>query len=71
MLRRKYPAVIRKVRSGYSGPCFPPPPPEGIPVREIITATGMSRRWVFYRLQQMATEGLAVQVARGFWWAAP
>ena len=46
-------------------------PPEGIPVREIITATGMSRRWVFYRLQQMAAEGLAVQVARGFWRAAP
>jgi DNA-binding IclR family transcriptional regulator len=45
-------------------------PPEGIPVRDIITATGMSRRWVFYRLQQMAAEGLAAQVARGYWRAA-
>jgi S-DNA-T family DNA segregation ATPase FtsK/SpoIIIE len=42
-------------------------PPEGIPVREIITATGMSRRWVFYRLQQMADAGLAVQMTRGYW----
>jgi hypothetical protein len=45
-------------------------PPEGIPVREIIRATGMSRRWVFYRLQQMAAEGLAVQMVRGYWRAA-
>ena len=45
-------------------------PPEGMPVREIITATGMSRRWVFYRLQQMAAAGLAVQMARGYWRAA-
>jgi hypothetical protein len=46
-------------------------PPEGIAVREIITATGMSRRWVFYRLQQMAAQGRAVQTARGYWRAAP
>jgi S-DNA-T family DNA segregation ATPase FtsK/SpoIIIE len=45
--------------------------PEGIAVREIIAATGMSRRWVFYRLQQMAAEGLAIQTARGYWRAAP
>jgi hypothetical protein len=45
-------------------------PPEGIPVREIISATGMSRRWVFYRLQQMAAAGLAVQMTRGYWRAA-
>jgi S-DNA-T family DNA segregation ATPase FtsK/SpoIIIE len=45
-------------------------PPEGIPVREIITATGMSRRWVFYRLQQLAADGLAVQMVRGYWRAA-
>ena len=48
-----------------SGPCFSAAPPAGIPVREIIAATGMSRRWVFYRLQQMAAAGLAVQ-----WYAA-
>jgi S-DNA-T family DNA segregation ATPase FtsK/SpoIIIE len=45
-------------------------PPEGIPVREIITATRMSRRWVFYRLQQLAAAGLAVQMVRGYWRAA-
>jgi hypothetical protein len=45
-------------------------PPEGTPVREIITATGMSRRWVFYRLQQLAADGLAVQMVRGYWRAA-
>ena len=45
-------------------------PPEGTPVREIITATGMSRRWVFYRLQQLAAAGLAVQTVRGYWRAA-
>jgi FtsK/SpoIIIE family len=45
-------------------------PPQGIPVREVITATGMSRRWVFYRLQQMAAAGLAVQMVRGYWRAA-
>jgi FtsK/SpoIIIE family len=44
--------------------------PEGVPVREIITATGMSRRWVFYRLQQMAATGLAIQMTRGYWRAA-
>jgi hypothetical protein len=45
-------------------------PPEGTPVREIITATGMSRRWVFYRLQQLAVADLAVQMVRGYWRAA-
>jgi DNA segregation ATPase FtsK/SpoIIIE-like protein len=45
-------------------------PPEGVPVREIIAATGMSRRWVFYRLQQMTAAGLAVQMVRGYWRAA-
>jgi hypothetical protein len=42
-------------------------PTEGIPVRAIIAATGMSRRWVFYRLQRMADQGIAVQVIRGYW----
>jgi FtsK/SpoIIIE family len=42
-------------------------PPEGIPVSALITATGMSRRWVFYRLQQLAADGHAVQTVRGHW----
>jgi hypothetical protein len=46
-------------------------PAEGIPVGELITATGMSRRWVFYRLRQLAAEGKAVQTIRGYWRATP
>jgi hypothetical protein len=45
-------------------------PPEGIPVSELITITGMSRRWVFYRLKQLAERGEAVQTVRGHWRAA-
>ena len=28
--------------------------------------TGMSRRWVFYRLRQLAAYGYAVQTVRGY-----
>jgi FtsK/SpoIIIE family len=45
-------------------------PAEGIPVGELIRVTGMSRRWVFYRLRQLAAEGKAVQTVRGYWRAA-
>jgi hypothetical protein len=45
-------------------------PPEGIPVSELITITGMSRRWVFWRLRQLADRGEAVQTVRGHWRAA-
>jgi S-DNA-T family DNA segregation ATPase FtsK/SpoIIIE len=45
-------------------------PAEGVPVSELIIATGMSRRWVFYRLRQFAAEGYAVQTVRGYWRAA-
>ncbi len=45
-------------------------PLEGIPVSELITITGMSRRWVFYRLKQLAERGEAVQTVRGHWRAA-
>jgi hypothetical protein len=45
-------------------------PAEGIPVGDLITATGMSRRWVFYRLRQFAADGYAVQTIRGHWRAA-
>ena len=38
--------------------------------RELITATGMSRSWVYYRLQELASTGRAVQVSRGCWVAA-
>lgn len=42
-------------------------PAEGIPVSDVITVTGMSRRWVFYRLRQLAADGYAVQTVRGHW----
>jgi S-DNA-T family DNA segregation ATPase FtsK/SpoIIIE len=42
-------------------------PDEGIPVSDLITVTGMSRRWVFYRLRQLAADGYAVQTVRGQW----
>ena len=45
-------------------------PAEGIPVGRLIAATGMSRRWVFYRLRQLAAQGYAVQTVRGYWRAA-
>jgi len=45
-------------------------PPEGIPVSELITITGMSRRWVFWRLKQLTERGEAVQTVRGHWRAA-
>jgi len=42
-------------------------PAEGVPVSDLITVTGMSRRWVFYRLRQLAAECYAVQTIRGHW----
>jgi hypothetical protein len=45
-------------------------PPEGIPVSELIAITGMSRRWVFWRLKQLVERGEAVQTVRGHWRAA-
>ena len=45
-------------------------PLEGIPVSELIAITGMSRRWVFWRLKQLAERGEAVQTVRGRWRAA-
>ena len=42
-------------------------PAEGVPVSDLITVTGMSRRWVFYRLRQLDAEGYAVQIVRGYW----
>ena len=42
-------------------------PAEGVPVGDLITMTGMSRRWVFYRLRQLAADGYALQTVRGYW----
>jgi S-DNA-T family DNA segregation ATPase FtsK/SpoIIIE len=43
---------------------------DGISVTDLVTETGMSRRWVYYRLQDLAATGQATQVSRGLWRAA-
>jgi S-DNA-T family DNA segregation ATPase FtsK/SpoIIIE len=45
-------------------------PPEGCSVPDLMAATGMRRTWVYDRLQHHATDGRAVQVARGRWRAS-
>ena len=40
-------------------------PDEGISVADLMTATGMGRRWVYYRLRELADAGRAVQTGRG------
>ena len=44
--------------------------PEGVSVGELEAACGMARRWVYYRLNEHARAGRAVQVRRGYWRAA-
>jgi hypothetical protein len=45
-------------------------PDDGIPVADLVAATGMSQRWVHYKLRALANAGRAVQVRRGIWRAA-
>ena len=42
-------------------------PDEGVSVPGLVAQTGMSRRWVYYRLRQLAADGLVTQTARGLW----
>jgi FtsK/SpoIIIE family len=42
-------------------------PPDGIPIAELVIATGMSQRWVHHRLRGLAEVGQAAQVRRGIW----
>jgi hypothetical protein len=46
-------------------------PDEGISVPELVTITRMSRRWVYYRLRELAAAGHVAQATRGQWRAAP
>ncbi len=46
-------------------------PDEGVSVPELIAITGMSRRWVYYRLRELAAAGRAVQTTRGLWRIVP
>ena len=45
-------------------------PADGITVPDLMTETGMSRPWVYQRLQELARAGYVVQVSRGRWRAA-
>jgi hypothetical protein len=45
-------------------------PEDGISVPGLMAATGMGRRWVYYRLRELADAGRAVQTERGNWRAA-
>jgi hypothetical protein len=42
-------------------------PEDGISVSGLMSATGMGRRWVYYRLRELADAGRAVQTERGHW----
>ena len=44
-------------------------PDSGISIPELVAQTGMSRRWIYYRLEELAAVGRALQVARGLWCA--
>jgi len=43
---------------------------EGVPVADLVIATGMSHRWVNYRLRALADAGRVIQIRRGVWRAA-
>ena len=45
-------------------------PDEGATVPELMTATGMSRPWIYQRLRGLAERGQIIQVSRGRWRAA-
>jgi FtsK/SpoIIIE family len=44
-------------------------PAEGISVPALMAATGMGRRWVYYRLRELADAGRVIQTERGNWLA--
>jgi S-DNA-T family DNA segregation ATPase FtsK/SpoIIIE len=44
-------------------------PEEGITVPELMDETGMSRPWVYQRLQELSRRGQVAQVSRGRWHA--
>jgi S-DNA-T family DNA segregation ATPase FtsK/SpoIIIE len=46
-------------------------PEQGVSVPDLVAATGMSRRWVYYRLRELAAAGHVIQTVRGHWRIAP
>jgi antitoxin (DNA-binding transcriptional repressor) of toxin-antitoxin stability system len=45
-------------------------PAQGIPIADLVAATGMSQRWVHYKLRTLASTGRAIQIKRGIWRSA-
>jgi S-DNA-T family DNA segregation ATPase FtsK/SpoIIIE len=45
-------------------------PDEGISVPALVAQTGMSRRWIYCRLHELAGAGVVIQTARGHWRSA-
>ena len=43
------------------------PAEDGISVPELMAATGMGRRWVYYRLRDLADAGRVIQTRSGNW----
>jgi DNA segregation ATPase FtsK/SpoIIIE, S-DNA-T family len=41
--------------------------PEGVPVAQLVQATGKGRTWVYERLQRWAKAGRVIQTVRGHW----
>jgi S-DNA-T family DNA segregation ATPase FtsK/SpoIIIE len=44
--------------------------PDGLLITDLMTACGMGRSWVYYRLREHSRAGRAVQTTRGSWRAA-
>jgi hypothetical protein len=44
-----------------------PAPQDGTTVPDLMTATGMSRPWIYLRLRDLAEQGQVIQVSRGRW----
>jgi len=42
-------------------------PDEGATVPDLMTATGMSRPWIYLRLRNLTDQGHVIQVSRGRW----
>jgi S-DNA-T family DNA segregation ATPase FtsK/SpoIIIE len=42
-------------------------PDEGMSVPDLVARTGMSRRWIYYRIRELAKDGAVIQTARGLW----
>jgi hypothetical protein len=45
-------------------------PEQGVTVPELMSQTGMSRPWVYQRLQDLARSGQVIQISRGYWRAS-